>query len=69
MPKLPFVNQGPATLKSAFINQWQVEPQSDDRPPMFGAVAVNMASPPAGRSIARRRHQAMYKEWSKGRHD
>jgi hypothetical protein len=53
----------------AFINDSKVEPQSDDREPMFGAVAFTAASPSAGRSRARRKHQAMYKEWSQGRHE
>jgi len=53
----------------AFINGWKVEPQSDDRAPMFGAVATGTASPSAHRSSARRKHQAMYKEWSQERHD
>ena len=53
----------------AFINGWKVEPQSDDRRPMFGAVAHSTASPAAHRSSARRKHQAMFKEWSQDRHD
>jgi hypothetical protein len=58
-----------ATSRWAFINGWKVEPQSDDRAPMFGAVAPGTASPSAHRSSARRKHQAMYKEWSQDRHD
>jgi hypothetical protein len=57
------------TSRWAFINGWKVEPQSDDRAPMFGAVAPATASPSAHRSSARRKHQAMYKEWSQDRHD
>jgi len=53
----------------AFINGWKVEPQSDDRTPMFGAVALSTASVSAHRSSARRKHQAMFKEWSQDRHD
>jgi hypothetical protein len=53
----------------AFINGWKVEPQSDDRAPMFGAVAAGTASPSARRSTARRKHQTMFKEWSQDRHD
>ncbi|HYJ85088.1 MAG TPA: hypothetical protein VEW46_03465 [Pyrinomonadaceae bacterium] len=53
----------------AFINGWKVEPQSDDRAPAFGDVASSKASASAHRSGARRRHQAMYKQWSQDRHD
>jgi hypothetical protein len=52
-----------------FINRWQVEPQSDDRIPVLGDVAHGAAARSVRRSTARRRHQAMYKEWSKERHD
>lgn len=52
-----------------FINSWKVEPQSEDRMPVLGDVAQSAASPSARRSTARRMHQAMYKEWSKERHD
>jgi len=65
----PFVPKSSATLRWAFINGWKVEPQSDDRAPMFGAVAPSTGSPSARRSRARRRHQAMFKEWSQDRHD
>jgi hypothetical protein len=58
-----------AASRWAFINGWQVEPQSDDRAPMFSAVAPETASPSARRSTARRKHQAMFKEWSQDRHD
>lgn len=53
----------------AFINGWKVEPQSDDRTPVFGAVALSTASASAHRSSARRKHQARFKEWSQDRHD
>ena len=53
----------------SFINGWRVEPQSDDRAPVFGTVAPSTASPSARRSTARRQHQAMFKEWSQDRHD
>jgi hypothetical protein len=53
-----------------FINQWQVEPQSNDRLPMSGAVVPTEGVGPAvRRSVARRLHQLQYKEWSKQRHD
>ena len=65
----PFLPESSATLRWAFINGWKVEPQSDDRAPMFGAVAPSTASPSARRSSARRKHQAMFKEWSQDRHD
>ena len=53
----------------AFINGWRVEPQSDDRAPVIGAVAPGTGSASARRSSARRRHQAMFKEWSQERHE
>ena len=61
-----------ATSRWAFINGWKVEPQSDDRVPVFGAVVSSTApsaSPAARRSTARRKHQLMFKEWSRERHD
>lgn len=58
-----------ANSRWAFINSWKVEPQADDRIPMFGDVAAATSPPPAHRSSARRRHQAMYKQWSQDRHD
>lgn len=57
------------TLRWAFINGWAVESQSDDRTPMAGSAASSMVSPSVQRSVARRRHQRMYKEWSQDRHD
>ncbi|HEY2973931.1 MAG TPA: hypothetical protein VGJ48_15560 [Pyrinomonadaceae bacterium] len=65
----PLVAESSAPLRWAFINEWHVEPQSDDRAPVFGAVAPSTASPSARRSAARRKHQARFKEWSQGRHD
>ena len=63
----------PAALRDsrwAFINGWNVEPQSDDRIPAFGDAASSITSSgSANRSVARRRHQAMYKQWSQDRHD
>ncbi len=59
----------PASARWAFIGGWKVEPQPDDRRPAFGTIAGNGSSPSAHRSIARRRHQEMYKAWSKTRHD
>lgn len=53
----------------SFINSWKVAPQGDDRMPMHGDAASGIGSVSAGRSVARRRHQAMYKEWSQHRHD
>jgi hypothetical protein len=52
-----------------FINLWQVADQADDRKPMDGGAAYVSGSNSAQRSIARRTHQAMYKEWSRTRHD
>lgn len=65
----PSLLESSATSHWAFINGWKVDPQSDDRMPMFGTVAIRTASPSAHRSTARRKHQAMYKEWSRDRHD
>ena len=65
-PSLP---EPSAMPRWAFINDWQVEPQSDDRAPVFGAVASSTGSPSARRSTARRKHQAMFKEWSQDRRD
>jgi hypothetical protein len=58
-----------STSRWAFINGWKVEPQSNDRAPEFGVVAPSAASPSARRSSTRRKHQAMFKVWSKDRHD
>lgn len=52
----------------SFINSWKVSPQGDDRTPMHGDAA-SAGSFSTVRSVARRRHQAMYKEWSQQRHD
>jgi hypothetical protein len=65
----PALPEASATSHWAFVNGWKVDPQSDDRMPMFGTVAISAASPSAHRSTARRKHQAMYKEWSRDRHD
>jgi hypothetical protein len=57
-------------LRWTFINSWKVEPQSDDRIPAFGDVASSATTSASGnRSVARRRHQTMYKRWSQERHD
>ncbi len=53
----------------AYITQWKVAPQSDDRRPVSGSVAAGTSSLAAGRSSARRQHQAKFKAWSQGRHD
>ena len=53
----------------SFINGWKVAPQSDDRTPMLGDVAHSDAAPSVRRSMARRRHQSMYKQWSQTRSD
>ena len=52
-----------------FINQWQVTDQSDDRRPVKSQVPNGSGPGAAQRSIARRAHQASYKEWSGDRHD
>jgi hypothetical protein len=51
----------------AFINDWHVEDQADDRKPMSGKVSESSGSPSARRAGARRSHQLSYKEWSKDR--
>jgi len=53
----------------AFINRWQVNYQADDRRPMDGGAASAAISPSVRRSFARRKHQLMFKEWSRERHD
>lgn len=53
----------------AFINEWKVSPQSNDRTPALGERAGSVGSPSARRSTARRKHQARFKEWSQDRHD
>jgi len=53
----------------AYITEWHVEPQSDDRRPVSGSVSAGTSSLSAGRSSARRQHQAMFKAWSQSRHD
>jgi hypothetical protein len=67
----PELNRSDALRDSrwAFINGWKVEPQSDDRMPTFGGVASSTLSASGRRSTARRRHQAMFKQWSQDRHD
>lgn len=52
-----------------FINNWQVEDQSDDRGLTLGAVAAGAGSKPERRSFARRSHQRSFKTWSQARHD
>jgi hypothetical protein len=52
-----------------FINNWQVEDQSDDRRLTLGAVAAGAGSEPERRSFARRSHQRSFKTWSQARHD
>lgn len=52
-----------------FINQWTVAPQAQDRMQARGAVGVSSETASGRRSTARRKHQAMYKQWSRERHD
>ncbi len=61
--------ESPDPLHWAIINAWKVEPQSDDRVPVCGNVDPSIAPPSVRRSSARRKHQAMFKEWSQGRHE
>ena len=58
-----------ASLRWGFINSWKVEPQSDDRPPVYGGVTPSTAAPAPRRSSARRKHQEMFKAWSQDRHE
>ena len=51
----------------AFLNAWQVNPQDDDRRPMLGRVAEGAGPASVRRSVSRRSHQLMFKEWSKNR--
>lgn len=53
----------------AFINEWRVEPQADDRLPTSGKVGHSTETASGRRSNTRRRHQAMFKQWSQDRHD
>jgi hypothetical protein len=48
----------------AFINDWHVTGQRDDRKAMNGSVAVTSGSRSAHRAFARRSHQLNYKQWS-----
>lgn len=52
-----------------FINRWQVTDQWGDRRPVKSQVPLGSGPKSAQRSIARRAHQASYKEWSGDRHD
>jgi len=52
-----------------FVNQWQVNDQSNDRMPVDSRVDSNALPPSAQRSTARRIHQLGYKRWSQDRHD
>jgi hypothetical protein len=54
----------------SFINDWELQPRYDDRPPLNGFVAPRSeAAPSVRRAFARQCHQLMYKKWSKDRHD
>ncbi len=59
----------PQSTNWAFINEWRVEPQANDRTPMSGERVSRTKSPSASRSVARRKRQAMFKEWSQDRHE
>ena len=50
-------------------NEWCVEGQADDRRQMNGSVVKSIGSASGQRADARLAHQAMYKEWSRERHD
>ncbi len=53
----------------AFINEWNLKGQADDRAPMMRSVADSSGTPSGRRAVARRSHQLNYKKWSKQRHD
>ncbi len=53
----------------AFINDWQVNAQEDDRLPMMGTVADNAGPSSARRASTRQSRQVQYKKWSQARHD
>ena len=51
-----------------FVNERQLEGQSDDRQPMNGVVAaIRETGSSSARAFARRSHQLMYKKWSQER--
>ena len=56
-------------IKWARDNPWLIEGQPDDRLPVNGAVASSGRTPAEQRSFARSTHQAMFKKWSRARHD
>jgi len=60
---------GDEVSRWAFITEWHVEAQSNDRPQSSGAVIRNSDNDSVQRSGARRAHQLGYKKWSKQRHD
>lgn len=53
----------------AFINEWHVESQGDDRRQVSGSVPESTGSSAARRASARQSHQVNFKAWSKERHD
>ncbi len=63
-PDLPDVFD---TNRWHFLNAWQVNPQADDRRPMFGGVTEGAGPPSVRRAVSRRSHQVKFKEWSKNR--
>jgi len=56
-------------VRWAQLNPWLSEGQADDRIPMNGSVKDSGGPPSVQRSFARRSHQAMFKTWSRERHD
>jgi hypothetical protein len=66
------LNAGSSSLDAtrwAFINEWHLEGQANDRKPMRVGVVDGAGSASERRSATRRSHQMMYKEWSQARHD
>ena len=56
-------------VRWAQLNPWLSGGQADDRIPMNGSVKDSGGAPAVQRSIARRRHQTMFKKWSQARND
>jgi hypothetical protein len=53
----------------AFINDWRLPDQRDDRQQMLVSVPEVVGSPAARRALARQSHQINYKVWSQERHE
>jgi len=71
--KTPSENKPGLSVEDAsrwkFVNQWQVNDQSNDRVQVDGRVESNSLPASTQRSTARRIHQLSYKRWSQDRHE